>query len=376
MNAGVELRFVATTRFEGGAEKYIAELASLLDASGRPVRLLGDLRTWPASIPHGSIRSGPKWSLKTLPLGILRIVAEMRSLKREIASLSPGVYNLHFKREQIAFSRLLRTRGRVVWTEHGRFPTGPFGLLIRPFYRRASRSADSIVCVSEIVAKDIARFVSDPSIISVIDTAVDLTRFAVPSDQARRDLRQKFGLDDRPTVVYVGRIEAKKRPDIAIQAGLDVGAQVLVAGVGSYYAQLVREFGSYSDVKFLGYVQDTREVYAVADVHIFSSTGAGEGFPTVIIESAATGLPTVGTSDAGFGYAIDPAGGQSCLPTSQAIAQAIENVLLSLPERRRAARVWAESRDQATWMMQYSRIFFGPQAPPGGNLRTNRGLRG
>ncbi|MFF2316483.1 glycosyltransferase family 4 protein [Arthrobacter sp. NPDC058097] len=354
-----ELRFVATTGFEGGAEKYIAALAKVLAADGLPVRLLGDLRTWPKTLPHTSLEAGPKWSLRSLPGGLLRLAQELRSLRRATASLGPGTYHLHFKREQIAYTRRLGSLGRVVWTEHGRFPTGPFGWIIRPFYFRASRGVSSIVCVSEIVAKDIARFVADPSVIEVVDTAVDLHDYSVPSAEERRHLHLQLGLDDRPVAIYVGRIEPNKRPELAIRGALAADAQVVVAGSGSQLSYLEEVFAAEPDVRFLGQLDNAKNVYSVGDVHIFSSTGAGEGFPTVIIESAACGLPTIATSDAGFGYAVDSAGGRSCEPTVDEVAAAIDVVLADLPQRRLSARRWAESRDLRTWAEQYKRILHG-----------------
>ncbi|MBT2552815.1 glycosyltransferase family 4 protein [Arthrobacter sp. ISL-5] len=359
MNNNNELRFVATTSFEGGAEKYIASLAELFAAAKHPVRLLGDLRTWPGGLPHCSLGAGPKWSLRTLPLGLWRLIGELRTLRKSTAGLGPGVYHLHFKREQIGFSKHLSSLGRVVWTEHGRFPTGPFGLIIRPFYRHASKRVSTVVCVSDIVARDIARFVADPAVIEVIDTAVDLSKYSVPTEEFRQRVRRELGLDDRPVAVYVGRIEPNKRPALAIRGALEAGAQVLVAGSGSQLLHLADVFGSEEDVHFLGQLDNASHIFAVGDVHIFSSTGAGEGFPTVIIESAACGLPTVATADAGFGKAVESAGGYSCEPTAGDVAAAVKEILADLPPRRVAARNWAESRDQATWRDHYGRVLFG-----------------
>ncbi|WP_377087065.1 glycosyltransferase family 4 protein [Pseudarthrobacter oxydans] len=355
-----ELRIVATTAFEGGAEKYIAELARLLHEDGAAVSLLGDLRTWPSFLPQKSIGNGSKWSLRTLPIGILRLPLELRRLRRVTQKTQGAVYNLHFKREQIAFSKILSKSGRVVWTEHGRFPKGLFGLLIGPFYRRSSQFADAVVCVSPLVAKDIADRVASRDSVRVIDTAIDLNRFSVPSPERRNELKKSVGFDTRPVVAYVGRLEDDKRPGLAIRGGLAAGAQVVVAGTGSQYGALMKEFEHASDVTFLGQVKESAEIYAMADVHVFSSNGAGEGFPTVILESAASGVPTVAAADSGFTYAVEAAGGVSVAASEGKLAQAIGLVLDSLEARRSAARSWAESRDQVTWTSSYRAAFLPP----------------
>ena len=357
MSEILKINIVATTSFEGGAEKYISELARLLRAQGKMITLLGDLPTWPEDLPQVSIGAGPKWSLRTLPLGLLRLPFELWRLKQVTPSTENGVFNLHFKREQIAFSKYLSMRGRVVWTEHGRFPAGPFGFLIGPLYRRASQHASAIVCVSPIVAKDISQRVSRPDLVQVIDTAVDLERFQPPSAAVRTLIRESVGLDERPVVAYVGRIEEDKRPALAIRAGLAAGAQVVVAGTGSLIGPIVREFEGLPDVTFLGQVPETSDVYAMADVHVFSSNGAGEGFPTVILESAASGVPTVAADDAGFSYAVEAAGGLSAAASEGAMADAIGIVLKSVEARRVKARSWAESRDQDAWLRNYLDAF-------------------
>lgn len=357
MNLKLDVRVVATTGFEGGAEKYIAELARLLNECELSVSLLGDLRTWPSDLPHRSIGGGPKWSLRSLPLGILRLPAELWRLRRATTLSQNVVFNLHFKREQIAFSKFLSKRGKVVWTEHGRFPKGLFGSLIAFSYRRASQFADAVVCVSPLVADDISKRVVRRSSVLVIDTAVDLKRFSMPSPERRKSLKDSVGFDFRPVVAYVGRIEESKRPELAIRAGLAAGAQVVVAGTGSQYEPLLKRFGERSDVVFLGQVADSATVYAMSDVHVFSSDGAGEGFPTVILESAASGVPTVAAADSGFGYAVEAAGGISVPASEEALAHAIGVVLDSVDARRRTARQWAESRDQNAWIESYKTAF-------------------
>ena len=116
---------VATTGFSGGAEKYIANLYSALSRRGHRVGLLGRLKPWTAQIgPSVDIHSGPKWSLRTLGPGLVRLARERSGLQLALAQVDAKVFHLHFKREQITFTPLLARKRPVVWTEHGRFPGG------------------------------------------------------------------------------------------------------------------------------------------------------------------------------------------------------------------------------------------------------------
>ncbi|XAS71256.1 glycosyltransferase family 4 protein [Micrococcaceae bacterium Sec5.1] len=357
---------MATTGFEGGAEKYIAVLAEKMNESGRDVELLGDLPTWPQFLPRTSLHAGAKWNLRTLPIGFLRAFAERAKLRRHLLKSQEVVFNSHFKREQIAYSKLLSKRGRVVWTEHGRFPSGMFGRVIRPFYRHASKHASAIVCVSDLVARDIARFVSDPRRVVVIDTAIDLTRYRVPTEEYRKKIHAALGLDDRPVVVYVGRLEPSKRPELAILGGLAAGLQVLVAGTGSQDAYLRGAYAKNKDVHFLGHTDNVAEVFAAGNVHVFASTGAGEGFPTVILEASAMGLPTVAAEESGFGYAVEAAGGRTFSATVESLHAALDEILASQDGTAAHARAWAETRDHAAWTDRYLDVLFAESDVPQG----------
>ena len=48
----------------------------------------------------------------------------------------------------------------------------------------------------------ISRFVADPSIVRVIDTAVDLKNYVLPTPEERTTARLNFGLDNHPVAVY------------------------------------------------------------------------------------------------------------------------------------------------------------------------------
>jgi glycosyltransferase involved in cell wall biosynthesis len=348
------LCIVATTEFTGGAELYIARQAKALGSAGLHCRLLGDLDTWPNRLERNSLGAGPKWGTKTLGFGVAHLPSERRTLRDLVARIDQPVFNLHFKREQVGYSGLLANYGPVVWTEHGVFPKGSYGAAIRPFYRRASRNVERIICVSDIVASDISRIVGPHIDVVVLDSAVDTNRMSPVSRESRDQAKEAFNLPAGAAVGFIGRLERSKRPMLAVESANIAGVACLVAGEGSLSDQ-IDDLQS-PTTKWLGHVDDVTRFYRAIDVHLFASDGTGEGFPTVLLEAAACGVPTVAIRGCGFEHHVLKAGGAVAEASSDSVAAALHKVLRDLPRRATAARVWAEGRDVDSWVQSYREL--------------------
>lgn len=348
---------VASTEYLGGAELYIARLASLLRKDGVNVRLIGSLRSWPRELPQEYPGFGSKWALRTLPLGLLRSPGERRRLKGAIRATEASVFNCHFKREQIALTSVLARQGRVVWTEHGLFPSGIFGFLIRPLYWLAARNCSEIVCVSDRVASSISSRVPRGTPVRTIASAVDLSEWSPATEDDVEAARRELGISTTSRVcVFVGRLDPGKRPDLAIEAALASKSTIVLAGDGAMGEMLKQRYRDNGSVLFLGHTTDLRSVYAAADLHLFTSNGKGEGFPTVLLEASASAVPTVGCDDAGFSADILQAGGRVARPTVSELSRRIEAITVTR-ERRDAARAWAMTRDLERWVQSYLEVF-------------------
>lgn len=362
---------VASTDFDGGAEKYVARLAAGLHARGWAVRLVGRLAPWPAHLPHDDIGLGPKWSLRNLPMGLACMWGERRATRAAIDEES--LFILHFKREQIALSDLTARRGPVVWVEHGTFPPGIFGRLIGPAYRLASRRAELVICVSDVVARSIERRVAKSTPVVVIDTGV--SRCAGPAgDEAGSTeaiaARRRLGLPlDVAIVCVVGRLTASKRPALAIEAALEAGVDVAVAGSGPEGARLRQRYRTHPMVHLLGHIKDVDDVFRSSAVHVFASDGAGEGAPTVLLEAAALGVPSVGASGTGFESMVCATGGNCVEPTPAALARLIRTTLADEAAPMRA-RAFAATRTEESWLRQFEATLRQTTA-----LRAERSIR-
>jgi phosphatidylinositol alpha-1,6-mannosyltransferase len=140
-----------------------------------------------------------------------------------------------------------------------------------------------------------------------------------PDPEARRVIRDRYGLGDRPVVVCVSRLVARKGQDTLLRAWPAVikkipDAVLLIVGRGPYAKtlhQLAEQTGVSSSVTFTGPVpQDELPAhYAAGDVFSMPCrTRRGgldvEGLGIVYLEASATGLPVVGGDSGGAPDAI------------------------------------------------------------------------
>ena len=134
-----------------------------------------------------------------------------------------------------------------------------------------------------------------------VPNGVDLERFHPVSSKVRSALRNHHGFDDIPTILFVGEITERKRPDFLIDVlallrdrHLKVHL-VLVGPERGKYAKIVRKKVAYHMlddwITFAGLQQDPARFYQMADIFVLPSTE--EGMPNALLEAAATGIPAV-----------------------------------------------------------------------------------
>lgn len=203
--------------------------------------------------------------------------------------------------------------------------------------------------------------------IDAISCGIDLSRFH-PGDDAA-GARAHFGLPDRDTVVFVGRLDQEKRIDQLIRALPALrrrhDAQLVVAGVGPYHDRLEKMaagLGLSDHVHLLGFVsdEDLPRVYHAGDV--FAIASVAELQSIVTLEAMASGLPVVGADAVALphlirnghnGYLFDP-GDVAGISTRLAS-------ILSSPEDRRTmgahSRLMAREHEHSRSLERFEAVY-------------------
>lgn len=211
-----------------------------------------------------------------------------------------------------------------------------------------SRAARVPVMCSRFIARTVRTAVPRTVPVSVLHPGADLKAFRpdLPTD----DLRETHGIGDRPLVVCVSRLVARKGQDVLIRAMRDVclhvpDAALLIVGGGPYENRL-RELAGEApagSVVFAGQVSeaDLPRYYAAGDVFAMpcrSRLGGleVEGWGNVFIEAAACGKPVVvGDSGGAVEAVVDGETGLLVRGDDVAAVAAAVGDLLGDPERAR-----------------------------------------
>lgn len=372
---------IATAHRNGGAEQHAVGLYRHLAEHGMVVELFGSLPGWEsARLPRHDVGWGPKWSRRSVVGSVRRAAKERRTAIAAVTSAHSTkpftAIHMQYKREQILLTGALAAVAPVVWTEHGVLPRG--GILAgaqRIAYRHASRKVSQIAAVSPLVAESIREAGVKDHLISTIPNGVDLGRFHPTSAEERALARERLGFADpsRLVVAWVGRLDPAKRVRLALDAIARLpGALLVVAGDGDERS-VVLERADGPDVAYLGQVDDIRDVYAAADVFLFTSDGRGEGFPIVLIEAASTGLPIVTVEDCAVRRLLRDAAHRVASPTAGSVARAIVGAHRELPAP--AVTNWAAGLSFNAMAKRYAQLLAPAREAPehdGAGVRRSR----
>lgn len=173
---------------------------------------------------------------------------------------------------------------------------------------------------------------------SVVPLSIDIDEF-----DAHRENRSDSPInDDRPTVLFVGRLNYYKGVEYLVDAMQSVDAQLLVVGEGNRRSELdsrVADRGLADRVTFLGRVseEELHHCYERADLFVLPSVEPSEAFGIVQLEAMAYRTPVVNT-DLPTGVPWVSKHGETGLTVpprdADALAESI-NVLLDDEERRK-----------------------------------------
>jgi len=192
--------------------------------------------------------------------------------------------------------------------------------------------------------------------ISVIPNGISMHDF---SSQDDKDFREKFNIPNKPFVLFMGRLNAIKGPDILLQAFIQIAKkstdiQLVMAGPDDGMYRSLKETAQkhqLSDrVHFIGYVSgaEKSEAYHAAEMLVVPSRL--EAMSIVALESAACATPVVMTDVCGFSELQDAGGGLE-VPVSVRALQDAVMTLLADPSKLRSMGVRAQMliRKEYTW---------------------------
>jgi glycosyltransferase involved in cell wall biosynthesis len=158
--------------------------------------------------------------------------------------------------------------------------------LLKVFYNRA----DVVVSPSVSIKKElVAHGVWRP--IKVISNGIDLSKYI------KLKRKKPKGL----VILYIGRISAEKRLEVLLQAlkllkdrGVDFTAYFAGEGPDRQgYENWVKENNLANNIKFLGYVKESKKLQLLSSATVFCMPSVFEVQSLSVIEALASGLPVI-----------------------------------------------------------------------------------
>lgn len=178
----------------------------------------------------------------------------------------------------------------------------PVNYLLTSYFRNRQSKSDFVTMPTEQAIKDLiwSRGKGFPVPVAAVSNGVDLSCFK--PGKAPAEIYKKYDVpDNRPVVLYVGRVDPEKKLGVVMDAFNEARKKVptallVVVGDGvdkMRLMQKVEKMGLSEDVRFLGKVlpPDLYELYKIGDVFATASEIETQGI--VLIEAAACGLPLI-----------------------------------------------------------------------------------
>ena len=226
-----------------------------------------------------------------------------------------------------------------------------------------ARRAQAVITVSECSKQDIMKIIGlGPERIHVIGNAVDASLYPVRDAWLLASVRERYGIAPR-FVLYFGGFDMRKNVPRLIEAyarlpeALRREYQLVIAGRYQHLGhplypdprQTVRRLGLEGNVIFTGQIreQDKAPLYSAATVFAFPSLYEGFGMP--VLEAMACGTPVVTSNVSALPEVAGDAGLLVNPYASEAIGEALAELLESAARREDLSRRGLERARRFTW---------------------------
>jgi len=251
--------------------------------------------------------------------------------------------------------------------------TGLKRLILLAAERLASSCAQVVLCNSESLRAQAQELgVAPRRKLSLLgegsSNGVDMERFS----PGPTDVREQIGIPATCRVVgFVGRLTRDKGVPELVEAfdaimNADPNAHLLLVGwfdgaEDALPASLRERIERHKNIHCTGFVDNTAPYYRAMDVLVLPTWR--EGFPNVVLEAAASGVPVITTVATGSRDSVDPEVTGLLIPPGhpEAISEAVLSLLRNPARRQRmgkAARIWVKDHYVDGRVLQLATAFY------------------
>lgn len=334
----------------GGAERYVDEVTKRWAEAGHNV-------TWFCATVDGAQAREQHGAVSIVRAGgRISVYAKARQFMRSgswdaiVESVNTRPWFAHRIAPTVPSVAIFHQLARDVWFHEASLPVATVGrFLLEPLWLRKYRG-ESVVAVSESTRRDLHRA-------RIYDaTVASPGRPAAPSLSIPKEAEATF--------IFVGRLQASKRPDHAVSAFRLLRSQIpdaklWIVGDGPMRHKL--EASAPAGVTIFGRVDEATKWKLLARAHLLLVPSVREGWGLVVSEAAAVRTPAIGYRVSGLIDSIaDGETGWLCDPNPAAMAAA---VAASLPEAAHAGARARRRIEHLSWAVAAQSILQSTAAP-------------
>lgn len=202
----------------------------------------------------------------------------------------------------------------------GSLPLSNRSRLMKRFYnaaigRQIVRNADGYIAITRDEIDEYRAYGIDAGQVTVIPNGICDEDFSASDADG---FREKHGLGDRRLVLFLGRLDYMKGPDLLLDAFRNVAARFIDydlvyagpdSGMLATIQRVAKESGLRDRVHFVGYIggPDRSRAYHAADLLVIPSRR--EAMSIVVLEAGISGTPVLATDQCGLGEVGEIGGG-------------------------------------------------------------------
>ncbi len=169
--------------------------------------------------------------------------------------------------------------------------------------------------------------------ITVIPNGVDVANFLCHEDAT---FRNQYKLGTAPFILFMGRLNMIKGPDLLVQAFARIADQfpehhlVMAGPDGGMLDELinaVQNFDLLHRIHFIGYIGGVEKSYAYAAAELLVIPSRQEAMSIVVLEAGASGTPVLLTDCCGFNDVATVEGGKVVPATTEGLAAGLSELL-------------------------------------------------
>jgi glycosyltransferase involved in cell wall biosynthesis len=210
--------------------------------------------------------------------------------------------------------------------------------------RRLIRNADACIAITQAETRDFLDHGVDTRRIHIIPNGIDPEDFSEDiSPDELTDFRKRHGLGNQPVILFMGRLNPIKGPDLLLEAFISISKifpthrLVFVGPDNGLYQSLKKTVDAAhleERIHFLGYLAGRGKAcaYRMADVLVIPSRQ--EAMSIVVLEAGICGTPVLATDRCGLGDLAAEGVVRLVEPTPEAISKGLLELLRHPAEMR------------------------------------------